>query len=102
MKTPKTFHQQMSAFFTELAANQNKDWFHAQKTRYESEIVDPLRELVDELNEALKKAKIDVSADPAKALFRINRDVRFPTIKAPTKRMSPPCSRTGASKGRTG
>jgi uncharacterized protein (TIGR02453 family) len=85
MKNPSHFQHEMSSFFQELAIHQHKEWFHQNKARYESTVLIPVRELVAELNIELSRQKIPLSADPAKAIFRINRDVRFSQDKSPYK-----------------
>ncbi len=85
MSTYSLFAEKMSAFFKELAANQNREWFHANKTRYEAEVRDPLRALLTDLNEELMKREVPLACDPVKAIFRINRDVRFSNDKSPYK-----------------
>jgi uncharacterized protein (TIGR02453 family) len=75
----------MSAFFKELAANQNREWFQANKARYEAEVRDPLRAMLADLNEELANRGVPLACDPVKAIFRINRDVRFSNDKSPYK-----------------
>lgn len=79
------FTQDYIDFFKELAANNNKDWFHANKKRYEKSVKEPFEAFVEEL--IARTAKIDkrFEADPKKAMFRIYRDVRFSKDKTPYK-----------------
>ncbi len=72
-------------FFRELAENQNKSWFEANKTRYETYIRDPARLLVAELSNELGKRGLPLHGDPKHAMFRLNRDVRFSADKSPYK-----------------
>lgn len=72
-------------FFTELDANQNRDWFLANKARYEATIRDPLAQLVGSLTLAFAVHDIPLMGDPKTSLFRINRDVRFAHDKRPYK-----------------
>ncbi len=75
----------LTQFLTELADNNNRPWFIHNKPRY-----DILREefeaVVTELIAAIGKfdAKV-VACNPKKAMFRINRDVRFANDKSPYK-----------------
>ncbi len=85
MITYAHFAGKMSAFFQELAANQNREWFHANKARYEAEVRDPLRALLADLNGELAKRGVPLACDPAKAILRINRDLRFSHDKSPYK-----------------
>lgn len=75
----------LTQFLTELADNNNRPWFIHNKPRY-----DILREefetVVTELIAAI--ATFDrqvVACNPKKAMFRINRDVRFANDKRPYK-----------------
>jgi uncharacterized protein (TIGR02453 family) len=75
----------LTQFLTELADNNNRPWFIMNKPRY-----DILREefhaLVAELIRELGKLDPAVAAnDPKKAVFRINRDMRFSHDKSPYK-----------------
>ena len=75
----------LTQFLTELADNNNRPWFIHNKPRY-----DILREefetVVTELIAAISKFDGKVAAcNPKKAMFRINRDVRFANDKSPYK-----------------
>ena len=70
-------------FFTELNANNNKEWFHANKKRYENDVKAPFLKLLSELLATLHKWDDRILDDEKKALFRINRDVRFSKDKTP-------------------
>ncbi|WP_116969276.1 DUF2461 domain-containing protein [Blastomonas sp. UPD001] len=73
------------AFFRDLAAAQNRDWFQANKRRYEAAVKEPLRDLVVGSNEALAARGVPLSGDPRRSVSRINRDVRFSADKRPYK-----------------
>ncbi len=73
------------AFFKDLAANQNRDWFAANKARYEAQVRAPFGALVVDLSAALAERDIPFRGDPKTALFRIHRDVRFSNDKRPYK-----------------
>jgi len=72
-------------FFASLAANQNREWFAANKPVYETEVRAPLAALVDDLSFAFAAHDIPLTGDPKRALFRIHRDVRFSKDKSPYK-----------------
>lgn len=72
-------------FLSDLAANNDRDWYATRKPIYEREIVAPFRLLLAELMSALSARHIDLSGDPARAIFRIHRDVRFSNDKSPYK-----------------
>lgn len=69
------FTDQTYTFFDEITENNNKEWFHANKDRYEQFVKDPLITLTQELTFEFGQAHI----------FRINRDVRFSKDKNPYK-----------------
>ena len=73
------------AFFRELTANNTRDWFLANKARYETQVRDPLASLVTDLSARLAKTKTPLRGDAKRSLFRINRDVRFSKDKSPYK-----------------
>lgn len=75
----------LTQFLTELSENNNRPWFIMNKPRY-----DILREeflaVVTELIAELSKFDRQVAAcNPKKAMFRINRDMRFSNDKSPYK-----------------
>jgi uncharacterized protein (TIGR02453 family) len=75
----------LTRFLTELAENNNRPWFIMNKPRY-----DILREeflaLVTELIASMGKIDGKVAGcNPKKAMFRINRDIRFSNDKSPYK-----------------
>jgi uncharacterized protein (TIGR02453 family) len=73
-------------FFRQLAANQDRVWFQEHRDAYEREVLSPLRALVAELATVLPRRGVPLTAgDPAKAIFRIHRDVRFSRDKTPYK-----------------
>ncbi len=78
------FGPDLQRFFAELAANQNRDWFLANKARHEANVRDPLIRLVASVNLACAAFDLPFRGD-AKSLFRINRDVRFSKNKQPYK-----------------
>ena len=73
------------AFFAELAAHQSKDWFEANRARYEQGVRGPFQSLVADLSAAMAEAGLPFQGDPKSAIFRIHRDVRFSKDKRPYK-----------------
>lgn len=72
-------------FFKELAANNNKEWFDANRERYENSIKKPFQLFIDDLIESLSKIDAEIQITSKEAIFRINRDIRFSTDKTPYK-----------------
>lgn len=68
------------AFLKELAANNNRDWFLANKDRYDSRLKRPAELLLEQTGADLGKS-LGVVVKPK--LFRANRDVRFSKDKTP-------------------
>lgn len=81
--TPATFE-----FLTELAANNNRDWFAANKPRYEGDVKAPALRFISDFGPHLARIGPRFRADPRAnggSLFRIYRDTRFSRDKSPYK-----------------
>lgn len=72
-------------FFRDLKRNNRREWFLKNRPRYEENVVAPSALLVAQLNAVPFFKKLDLSARPEKALFRIHRDMRFSLDKTPYK-----------------
>jgi uncharacterized protein (TIGR02453 family) len=72
-------------FFKELAANNEREWFHANKKRYEEEVKVPFEALVQDVIDRMKKIDPEVQVIPKECIFRIYRDTRFSKDKTPYK-----------------
>lgn len=73
-------------FFMELAANNNKDWFDANRKRYEESVKKPFADFVTKLiTEVAKLDKRYKDLTASECIFRINRDIRFSKDKTPYK-----------------
>jgi uncharacterized protein (TIGR02453 family) len=83
------FTPDFNKFFIDLAPNNNKEWFDANRKRYEQSVKEPFEAFVAEVIKQVAKVDPKVNITPREAIFRINRDVRFSKDKAPYKsRMS--------------
>ena len=72
-------------FLSELTENNNRPWFIMNKPRYDilrAEFLQVVTEMIAELGKFDPAVKF---CDPKKAMFRINRDVRFAHDKSPYK-----------------
>ena len=78
------FPKSAPAFFHELAAEMNRDWFQANKQRYETEWVAPMTELLAAVGKRLAPAYKPLELGEPK-IMRIYRDVRFAKDKSPYK-----------------
>ncbi len=75
-------------FLDELAANNNKAWFEANKARYEELVRDPALDFIEAMGPELKKFAPSFRAEPKKvggSLMRVYRDTRFSRDKTPYK-----------------
>jgi len=82
------FTKSTFAFLTELAANNNRDWFESNKARYEGDVKHPFLCLIADLAPSLKKINSAIVADPKPnggSMMRIHRDTRFSRDKSPYK-----------------
>jgi uncharacterized protein (TIGR02453 family) len=72
-------------FLRRLARNNRRDWFERHRAVYETEVRDPLRALVEEMDVRLARIAPELTGDPRRSIFRIHRDVRFSKDKSPYK-----------------
>jgi uncharacterized protein (TIGR02453 family) len=82
---PAGFGPGAFAFFRELAAEQNKPWFEANRDRYDRLVRLPAAILAEEVGAKLAARELPLSGDAKRSLFRIHRDVRFSKDKRPYK-----------------
>jgi len=79
------FPREAMTFFRGLARHNNREWFLAHKPIYEECVRAPMLALIEALNAALADFAPAFATDPAKAMYRIYRDVRFSNDKTPYK-----------------
>jgi uncharacterized protein (TIGR02453 family) len=72
-------------FLRRLKRNNRREWFERHRWVYESEIRDPLRALVEEMDVRLARLAPELTGHPRHSVFRIHRDVRFSADKSPYK-----------------
>lgn len=72
-------------FFRQLARNNSKRWFEARRPLFQSEILQPLMALVEEVDVAFARFAPEITGNPKRSVFRIHRDVRFSRDKSPYK-----------------
>lgn len=81
--TSRTF-----AFLRDLAENNDRDWFAANRSRYDADVKEPAQRFILAIGEELDRISPHLRADPRPvggSLFRIHRDVRFSRDKSPYK-----------------
>lgn len=82
------FEPSLFQFLDELTVNNNRDWFKANKARYEAEVREPARAFIRAMGARLAEAESFLTADDRKmggSLMRIYRDTRFSKDKTPYK-----------------
>ncbi len=79
------FQKDFITFFEELEHNNHKDWFDLNRNRYHEIIKTPFENFVKDLIVSVQKINPKIDIPHNKAIFRINRDVRFSKEKAPYK-----------------
>lgn len=86
--TFKGFPKETFTFLEELAGNNNRDWFSANKERYKTDIVVPVMEFINAIRPGLTKISRYYVADSRPhggSMFRIYKDTRFSKDKRPYK-----------------
>jgi uncharacterized protein (TIGR02453 family) len=82
------FDEQTLAFLRELKRHNDREWFTANKARYEESVKEPLLQFIADVGPKLRAINPNLVADPRPAggsMFRIYRDVRFSKDKSPYK-----------------
>ena len=79
------FSPDFRQFLRELAANNDRDWFQANKKRYEKSVKKPFNDFVEEMIGRMRIEDDSIEIAPKDAIFRIHRDVRFSADKSPYK-----------------
>lgn len=88
MRARTYFSPDLFAFLRALARNNNREWFHANKERYERVVRDPMLRFIADLEPHLRSVSPHFVADAKPvggSMFRIYRDTRFARDKRPYK-----------------
>src|SRR6266540_1358165 len=83
-----SFGPELFSFLADLRENNDRDWFAANKHRYEEELLEPAIAFIDAFAPRLEKISPHFRADARPSggsLFRIYRDTRFSKDKTPYK-----------------
>ncbi|MFB0516831.1 MAG: DUF2461 domain-containing protein [Candidatus Neomarinimicrobiota bacterium] len=86
--TKSPFTPRLYSFLRELSANNNRQWFNANKERYITDVRNPMLDFIVMMQEPLSKISKYITADPRPvggSMFRIYRDTRFSRDKSPYK-----------------
>jgi uncharacterized protein (TIGR02453 family) len=87
MESP-TFGRELFGFLSDLASNNDRTWFQANKDRYVDHVQEPALEFINAFAPKLEKISPHFQADSrlvGGSLFRIHRDTRFSKDKTPYK-----------------
>ncbi len=85
---PSHFDDRTLRFLKQLARNNNRDWFQANKGRYEQQVLVPALEFIRTMQQPLGRISPHFLAVPKKtggSLMRVYRDTRFSADKRPYK-----------------
>lgn len=83
------FPQNAFTFLAELAENNEKAWFEANKSRYEQSVLEPAKGFItavgNQLESLTPNIRYDTRTNGSGSLMRIYRDTRFSKDKTPYK-----------------
>lgn len=88
MSTANPFRPALFRFLEELEKNNRRDWFEANRERYESDVKEPALAFISAFGPELRAISRHFLAIPSAtrgSLFRIHRDTRFSPDKRPYK-----------------
>ena len=86
--TNTSFGPGLFSFLADLRANNNREWFQANRHRYDEEVLEPALAFIGAFAPRLEKISPHFRADARPSggsLFRIYRDTRFSNDKSPYK-----------------
>lgn len=79
------FTPDFNRFFKDLAKRNSKEWFDANRKRYEESVKQPFEAFVTEAIARIAEHDKAVAITAREAIFRIHRDIRFSRDKTPYK-----------------
>lgn len=82
------FSRELFRFLKELRRNNTREWFQANKQRYELAVREPMLRFIADFGVPLRKISAYFVADARPiggSMFRIHRDIRFSKDKSPYK-----------------
>lgn len=88
MAREQLFSAQTFRFLEELERNNEREWFAANKSRYEEQVLDPALRFIDCMQAPLARVAPHFTAVPSRSggsLMRVYRDTRFSRDKTPYK-----------------
>lgn len=84
----RSFQPALFSFLNDLAENNERPWFHANKARYEHDLKEPALDFIEAFRPRLAAVSPHFEANARAvggSLFRIQRDTRFGADKTPYK-----------------
>jgi uncharacterized protein (TIGR02453 family) len=87
-ETDREFDPELFEFLVDLKQHNDREWFTANKARYEAHVLEPALAFIEDFAPRLEQLSPHFRADPRKSggsLFRIYRDTRFSKDKTPYK-----------------
>jgi len=79
------FSPKALTFLRQLKKNNSREWFTPRKDQFEELLRQPMLRLTGLVAERMRSFAVDYVRDPARAVHRIYRDVRFSKDKSPYK-----------------
>lgn len=82
------FPAQTARFLSELAENNEREWFKANKHRYEAHVLEPALDFINAMEPRLEKISrhfVAIGKRTGGSLMRVYRDTRFSKNKTPYK-----------------
>jgi uncharacterized protein (TIGR02453 family) len=79
------FTEDTLAFYRDLEANNTREWFEANRKRYETSAKKPLEAFAAEMIGRMTELDPSITMLPKQAVSRIHRDTRFSKDKTPYK-----------------
>jgi uncharacterized protein (TIGR02453 family) len=86
-----SFGPELFGFLAQLKEHNDRDWFAANKARYEADVLEPALAFIEDFEPHLRAITPHLRADARRvggSLFRIYRDTRFSKDKTPYKTMA--------------
>jgi uncharacterized protein (TIGR02453 family) len=77
------FGERALPFLTALGFHQTREWFHENRALYESEIKQPMGDLIEAATARFAEIGMPLKGTRSGSMFRVNRDVRFSKEKHP-------------------
>ena len=82
---PAYFTKDFIKFLKDLEKNNNRDWFKANKKRFDEDVKAPFEHFIGVMIDKMQEKDPGIIITPKDAIFRIYRDVRFSKNKTPYK-----------------